>query len=359
MHTLLTIITFILILAVLVLAHEFGHFIVAKKSGMEVEEFGFGFPPRLWGRRKGGTLYSINLIPIGGFVKIVGENNDSESNPKSFINKSFLARFGTLIAGVVMNFILAWVLFAVGFGIGLPTVVQQGEQLPAHAQLHSEKITVLQVVKDSPAAASGLREGDSIAALDGNHFSNIQDLIAYIHSHIGKSVAVQLQRGSEQLNVEVYARPNAPADQGAMGIALGEVGRLSFPWYLTPVVGFKATIQVIQQTAVGFYEIFAHGKGVADLGGPVKIASLTGQAAQLGIVYVLQFAAFLSVNLGILNIIPFPALDGGRILFLVIEKVRGKRNNEVVERWFNTIGFALLILLILFVTVKDVTGLMR
>ncbi len=353
----IAILTFIIILAVLVLAHEFGHFIMAKRAGMQVLEFGFGFPPRLSSVKKGDTRYSINLIPLGGFVKILGENNEAAADPRSFINKSFWQRFLTLVAGVVMNFILAWVLFSIGFMIGLPTVVAQGQALPAHALLRSEAITILDVAAGSPAQKAGMLQGDKIVSIDSKQFSAIQPMIDYVHAQAGKNVSLQIKRGSATIEATALSRPDPPKDQGAIGIALGEVGNLSYPWYLAPLAGLKATGEVIAGTASAFYHLIFQGQGIASLGGPVKIASLTGQVSRLGFAYILQFAAFLSVNLGILNIVPFPALDGGRVLFLVIEKVRGKRNNEKVEQWFNTAGFALLMILILFITARDIKGL--
>ena len=168
---------------------------------------------------------------------------------------------------------------------------------------------------------------------------------------------MHLKRGKEELDVKVTPRVNPPPDQGAVGIQLGEVGNVSFPVYIAPGVALKATWQVMSGTASAFYHLIFKGQGVSSLGGPVKIAQLTGQVTKLGIAYILQFAAVLSVNLGVLNLVPFPALDGGRILFLIIEKVRRKRNNALVERWFNTIGFILLMGLILLITIKDVRGL--
>ncbi len=359
MHILLTIIIFVIILALLVLVHEFGHFIVAKKSGMQVEEFGFGFPPRLFSVRKGETVYSVNAVPLGGFVKIMGENNEGAENPRSFINKGFWPRLLTLIAGVAMNFILAWVLFSIGFGLGLPTVIAPGDQIPAHARISAEHLTVLDVSKGSPAEQAGLQQGDEIISYDSNPAKDADAMISYIQSKAGHTVNFDFQRGSENFTKDIFSRPSPPPDQGSVGIAFGTVGRLSFPWYLTPVVGIKATWQVISETAVAFYQLVAAGQGLSSLGGPVKIASLTGQVTQLGFVYVLQFAAFLSVNLGIINIIPFPALDGGRVLFLLIEKARRKRNNQKIEQWANSIGFALLIALIVVITFRDVGSLIH
>jgi regulator of sigma E protease len=343
----------------LVLVHEFGHFIVAKKSGMQVDEFGFGFPPRLFGIKKGGTLYSVNLLPLGGFVKIAGENNEDYENPKSFVNKSFFARFFTLAAGVIMNFLLACVLLTIGFGIGLPTEVPQGLTLPARATIKESSLTIVEVVKDSPAAKAGLLEGDMIAAIDGKPFANVDDLITYVKSRAGNNLDFEIKRGSEDFHKQVFSRTDPPSGQGAIGIAPAMVGRISFPWYYAPVVGFNASVRLVENTFSGFYHLFVKGEGFGSVGGPVKIASMTGQVAKLGFPYLIQFAALLSINLAVLNIIPFPALDGGRILFLVIEKIRGKKNNQKIEQWFNTAGFALLLLLIIFITVRDVTGLIH
>ncbi len=354
------VIVFVIILGLLVLVHEFGHFIVAKKSGMLVEEFGFGFPPRLFSFKKGETRYSVNLIPLGGFVKILGENNKDVENPRSFVNKSFLARFSTLVAGVLMNFVLAWVLFSVGFGIGLPTVVQSGETIPAHGRLRSEAVTILEVSKNSPAEKAGLRAGDNILAADQvvvNGEQSLDQFVEYVKSRAGSEVSMHLRRGDEELYLTLIPRKDPPPEEGAIGIALGNVGKLSYPWYLAPVKGLSATGNVISGTAVAFWNLIVHGEGVSSVGGPVKIASLTGQVSKLGLAYIMQFAAFLSVNLGILNIVPFPALDGGRVLFLIIEKIRRKRNNEAFEQYANAIGFGLLILLILIITARDIKGL--
>ncbi len=386
MHFLISAIVFIIILALLVLAHEFGHFIVAKKSGMEVKEFGFGFPPRIFGIKKGETTYSVNWLPLGGFVKITGEdgeeadlsaganaadsanagdaanvaNRATTGNPRSFVNKGFWARFGTLIAGVVMNVILAWFLFSIGFMFGLPTAVVPGEQLPAHAYVRSQSISILDTSAGSPAANAGLQTGDKILLVDGRQFADLDSLVNFVHAQEGKTVDLEISRGNRSMDFKVLARQNPPAGQGSLGVDLGYVGLLYFhPWYYSFYEGIGATWQVVQETANGIYQIFVSHQGLGAIGGPVKIASLTGQVTTLGIAYIINFTALLSVNLAILNVIPFPALDGGRILFLLIEKIRGKKNNRQVEQWFNMIGFAILILLIVLVSIRDVGTLIK
>jgi regulator of sigma E protease len=351
------IIVFIAILALLVLVHEFGHYWVAKKSGMKVEEFGFGFPPRLFGIKRGETLYSVNLLPLGGFVKIVGENNDNADDPRSFGNRPFMGRLLTLIAGVVMNFVLACILLAIGFGIGLPTVVESDSQVPKFGSLSEAKIAVLQISPESPAATAGLKEGDQVKKIDGNEFSEISPAIEHIKSKAGQNIAVEVLRGDETVKLDIASRANPPEGEGALGVALGKVGELTFPWWYTPVVGVKAAWHITTLTVDAFVDLIFKGQGVESLGGPVKIAVLTGQVAKLGIAYLIQFTAFLSVNLAVLNILPFPALDGGRVLFLIIEKIRGKKNNPKIEQVFNAVGFALLLLLIVWITARDVISL--
>ena len=392
-----TILIFIVILALLVLVHEFGHFIVAKKSGMTVEEFGFGFPPRVlgikkidgkwkmvWGNPKqkassmpsemlspalqekkqaNSTIYSINLIPLGGFVRILGENNEDENNPGSFINKSFAKRFLTLVAGVVMNVILAWVIFSIGYIAGLPTAIDSVNNIPAHTHFSNPQIAILDVSSGLPADKAGVKPNDIILSIDGQKFTDVPSIQSYVKGHSSQSVNFLVKRGSKQVELKVTPDPNPPAGQGPTGVGLALVGRLQYPWYSAIWEGLKSAIGGLGQIFKGLGHLLLgllksiFGIGHADLsslGGPVKIAKLTGQVAGLGFIYLLQFTAFLSLNLAALNILPFPALDGGRVLFLVIEKIRGKRNNQKMEQIVNTAGFVFLLLLMVAVTVNDI-----
>jgi regulator of sigma E protease len=379
----ITILIFIVILGILVFVHEFGHFIVAKKSGMTVEEFGFGFPPRLIGIKKVGgkwkvigtknrqllnqngnqagqapaddrTVYSINSIPLGGFVRILGENNENEDQPGSFINKGFWPRFFTLIAGVVMNVILAWVIFSAGYMIGLPVAINSLADVPAHATLTHPETAVLDVVKNLPADKAGIKPNDIILSLDGKSFNAVDDFQKYINTHQGQPITFQVQRGSEHLNIPITPDVNPAQGQGATGIQISLLGRLKYPWYMAIWEGGVATVTGIVGIVYGLYSLFAQHMGFSSLGGPIQIARLTGQVTGLGFVFLMQFTAFLSLNLAVLNILPFPALDGGRVLFLIIEKVRRKRNNQKIEQIVNTAGFVFLILLMIAVTVHDI-----
>ena len=369
----LTIIIFIIILGLLVFVHEFGHFIVAKKSGMVVEEFGFGFPPRIagikkvdgkwkwvWGRKRiqnentSDTIYSINAIPLGGFVRILGENNEHENHPGSFINKGFWPRFFTLIAGVLMNVVLAWALISVGYMIGLPVAVDSPSEIPAHATFSQPQIAILDVAKDLPADKSGIKPNDIILGIDGQSFSEVPDIQKYVKEHAGKSVSFQVKRGNQELSLAVTPNPNPGPDEGPTGIILSLVGKLKYPIHYAIWEGGKTTLNALYGIVSGLYQLFSGHLGFASLGGPVKIAKLTGEVADLGLIYLLQFTAFLSLNLAMLNILPFPALDGGRVVFLFIEKIRGKKNDQKVEQVVNTVGFVFLLLLMLVVTVNDI-----
>jgi len=408
----ITILIFIVILGILVFVHELGHFIVAKKSGMQVEEFGFGFPPRIAGIQKvngkwrwvwafrlknnlsapsghlpsggensvsvhdtgktaeppspseeragerlqssEGTIYSINAIPLGGFVRILGENNENEDHPGSFINKGFWPRFFTLVAGVTMNIILAWVIFSAGYMIGLPVSINSLADVPARATLTNPQTAVLDVVKNLPADKAGLKANDIILSLDNKTFNSVDLFQQYVNSHQGQVINFQVQRGQEHLNLQITPNLNPAPGQGATGIEISLLGRLKYPWYTAIWQGGIATFSGLAGIVYGLYSLFAQHMGFSSLGGPVQIAKLTGQVAGLGFVFLMQFTAFLSLNLAVLNILPFPALDGGRVLFLLIETVRRKRNNQKVEQYFNTAGFVFLILLMVAVTIHDI-----
>ncbi len=374
MSTIITILIFIIILGLLVFVHEAGHFLVGKKSGMKIDEFGFGFPPRLFGIQKqnskwkiiwGGkttvdpetTVYSINWIPLGGFVRIVGENNEDAQDPRSFVNKPFLPRLLTLLAGVVMNVILAWVLISAAYVHGLPVAVDDPATLGATAHFTNPRIAIVDISPDSPAAKAGLAANDIIKTVDGQKFSKVADLQQYVGAHKGSVIQFDVDRFNVDKVLSVQSNANPPAGSGPTGIALAGIGNVSYPFYTAFIEGAKAAGYQLYAIVHGLYQLFASGAGFSSLGGPVKIAQLTGQVARVGFVSLMQFTAFLSLNLAVLNVLPIPALDGGRVLFLIIEKIRGKRNNAKLEQWANTAGFLALILLMLAVTLKDVSGL--
>jgi regulator of sigma E protease len=412
----LTVILFILVLSLLVFFHELGHFITAKKLGMKVDEFGFGFPPRffglvrekveekqlvneteevtiisspltslskgegkiitdviqdvvevkaktkwkfIWGSKEQHpeqTIYSINWIPLGGFVKIHGEAGDLKNDPRSFSNRPVWQRFIVLVAGVFMNFVFAAALLSVGFAIGLPSSVD--DSISPSAKLSNEKIQIMTIAPGSAAESVGLQVGDEVLSLDDKIFTTAESARDYIKGRGEESIKFLLQRGEEKISITATAQALPSTNEVMVGVGLIKTALISFPWYLAVVKGFEATIVFSWEVILAFgnllWNLIVHHSVSVDLAGPVGIAVMTGQAAAMGIIYLIQFAAILSINLAVINILPFPALDGGRLLFLIVEKIRGRAANEKFETTVHNLGFVLLLLLVAMVTFNDV-----
>lgn len=350
-----TIIIFTAVLSLLVFVHEFGHFITAKRAGIRVDEFGFGFPPRAFGVKRGQTIYSINWIPLGGFVKIKGEAGEFSRDKDSFANKSAWTRGLVLTAGVIMNVLLAWFLLSVGYVIGMPQVI---EDLSPYAKVADRKVQIVSVLKDSPAQRAGLEAGDAVVAIGGVAVAQPDDLRTFTANREGQTVRVTLRRKEETLDKDVTLALIKETGKPGMGVALVSTGFVSYPLWLAPVQGGVATWAFTKEIFGAFFgliaDLFRQQKVSVEFSGPVGIAILTSEVAKLGLRYLLQFTALLSLNLAVINILPIPALDGGRMLFLVIERLRGHAVSRKIETMAHNIGFALLMLLVLFVTFHDV-----
>lgn len=372
---LLTIIVFILILGVLIFVHEMGHFLVAIRNGIKADEFGFGFPPRIFGFVKneksgkykfilGGkevksknTIYSLNWIPLGGFVKIKGEDGEGKNKPDSFAGKSAWTRIKVLAAGVIMNFFLAWVLLSVTLMIGAPQAIDDNESAK------ESKVQISQIVPGTPAESMGLKIGDEIYEAgnaeqkDWMEIKTTGEMQALASKNKGQEIILKIKRGQENLELKGIPRIKYPENQGPLGISLARTTIISYSWYESIWMGLKAvfnlTLAIFAAIFGIFKSLFLGGGMPIDVAGPVGIAVLTKQVTALGLVYILQFTAILSINLGIINGLPFPALDGGRILFILIEKVKGSQISQKVEQTFHTIGFFLLITLMVVVTFRD------
>lgn len=357
---LLIIIVFILILGLLVFVHEFGHFIMAKKAGAKVEEFGFGFPPRIFGVKKGETLYSLNLIPLGGFVKIYGEDGQDRKDPRSFSSKKIRTRAVILVAGVSFNALLTIVLLFFGYSVGFPSVVTDENRSNAR----DLKVQIIEIVVGSPANKAGLAQGDAILRLKFNDSSivvgNIKEVQKFIGEHKGQNITITAQREGKEFDISLTPRLNPPKGEGEIGIAMAETGIISYPWYKSLWQAISSTFYFAGFIAFTIFKLIKDlitsggSEILAGISGPVGIAAMTGQAARLGFVYVLQLAAILSITLAVINVLPFPALDGGRLLFLGIEKIKGKPINQKIEKIIHNIGFFALIILMILVTVRDV-----
>lgn len=370
----------------MVLAHELGHFLLAKRNGIGAEEFGFGFPPRIvgiykdekgrrkivWGnrsiekiiRKEDETVYSLNLIPIGGFVKITGEDGPSadeagqdKKNPKSFAGKNIWTRFKILFAGVGMNFLLGIFLLAAAFQIGLPEAVEDS------FNSNQTKIQITQIAKNSPAQKLGLKMGDELIAIITENkeqvITSTQQFQEVISQNAGKEVTLKIKHFNEEALLEktVNIRQEAPEGEGLLGVVLvktifKQYGFFESFWIAVQTV-FSLVLTILAFLGDLIISIFTEKPVSADIAGPIGIAVLTGQVAQLGLAYILQFAALLSVNLAIINLLPFPALDGGRIIFLLIEKIKGSPVSQKAEGIIHTAGFFFLISLMILITVKD------
>lgn len=367
------IIIFLIVLSVLVFAHEFGHFWVARKLGVKAEEFGFGFPPRLLGvyRDKEGkkrivrgnkevkdasdTIFSVNLIPLGGFVKIKGEDGTEKEDPDSFANKKIWKRVSILSAGVIMNVILAMVLFSIGFMIGLPQAV---DGIGDRATVKEEHIQVSQVLPDSPAEKAEIKAGDIVLGVNGESFNKAEELDEFTSDKQDQELSYRIKRGDEEMTKEVTPLQLEESDDVGIGVGIVTTGLVQYPWYLAVWEGIKTTILLIGAIIIalaGLVKGLIVGESVGgEVGGPVMIASLTGQFAEMGFVYLLQFTSLLSINLAIINFLPIPALDGGRVIFLLVEKIKGSPVRKEVETAIHNFGFLLLILLILVITFNDI-----
>lgn len=359
-----TVILFLLVLSVLVLAHEWGHFITARKLGVKVEEFGLGYPPRVfsWLSKKTGIRWSLNAIPIGGFVKMLGENGDEcPRDPESFCAQSKKVRFTILFAGVFMNMIAAAVFFTIALGFGVSAIV---EDYSGSAVIDDRALEITQILESSPAQTAGLEVGDKVLLINGQEFENGASAREYLFT-LGENAVVDFSiiREGQDVSISVVPSYVEEIDHIGLGIALYETGVVHYKWYMIPIEGIRLTAWYTKMICLGLLGMIVSavsGNGLgADVSGPVGIAVMTGQAAQMGFVYLLQFGAILSINLAILNILPIPALDGGRILFLIIEAISGRPVNGKVEAIIHNVGFLLLMLLVLVVTYKDVLGLFK
>ncbi|NCO80262.1 RIP metalloprotease RseP [bacterium] len=371
----LTIVIVFISLIGLIVLHELGHFILAKKFGVKVEEFGVFLPPRLFGKKIGETTYSLNLLPLGAFVKLYGEDathpppsEEKIEASRTFQGKPIWQRVLIVLGGVVSFWLISVVLLSIVFGIGAPQAISDEEN---HTLLNP-KVQIVAIVPGSPAQIAGIKIGDTIKQFSislpqemGVQFSidKVKEVQELTEKYKGKEITLTIERGKEVFDVSLVPRVSPPEGEGAMGVALARMIEKSYPWEEAPVKGIEATFNLTKGVIVGISQVFGNliqGKGLppgAEVMGPVGIGKLMTQIAQMGINYYLQFVAIISVYLAIFNILPIPALDGGKLLFLGIEKVRRKPVSQKVEQNITAVFFALLITLMIWVTIKDITRL--
>jgi regulator of sigma E protease len=354
-----TVIIFILIFSILIIGHELGHFWAARRAGVKVEEFGMGIPPRIWGKVKNGVLWSINWIPFGGFVRVKGEGGDNEDAKDSLMSKGYGARALFITAGVLMNFAIAFVGLMVGFWMGMPPLATDVSSYVSNPDQVISQVLILQVDEDSPADIAGVLAGDIILNVNEQAVKTAEDLQLAINAVV--SPRLTINRAGEELTLDVGTVTNE--GRRVIGVFADElVESVSYTWWKVPYFALLELWRLIVAIAVAIVGILVGLVTSASLpdtiAGPVGIAKLTAQAIQLGFLSVLQFVIFLSVNLGLINIVPFPALDGGRLAFLIVEIFRkGKKVTPTIENAIHSIGFLLLLAFIFAVTYKDIVKL--
>jgi regulator of sigma E protease len=367
----LTTITFILVISVLIIIHELGHFLAAKLMKIKIEEFGLGIPPRLFTLWDDGeTKYTLNALPIGGFVKLYGEdesngdpnNNQSKGTPDkehSFFYKSKLSRAFVLTAGVIMNYLLAVILLMI-------VIIQLGDA-SVITQLKIES-----VAPQSPAEIVGLQSNDLVTGYklaegtgDYIEFKATKDFSEFIKSANGNPVELLVRRSDANGNLRdekivVTPRVNPPAGEGALGVVISEFSEVKYdkvPLYRAPILAVQQSVDLTKSMVEGLGrmagDLFQKGEVPQDVAGPLGIAKITGEVVQRGFYQLLQFMALISLNLAVINILPFPALDGGRLLFVILEFILGKRVSPRVEQISHSVGMVVLLLLVAVITFYD------
>lgn len=348
-----TTLVFLIMLGILIFVHELGHFIAARMSGMKVEEFAFGFPPRLWSKKYKGTRYAINLFPIGGYVKILGEDGDNKDKD-AFGNKAIRSRVFVIVAGVFMNFVLGFVAMMILFWAGLLPLVNSFERYNGKIIEGSGGLYIESIQKDSLAQKYDFKIGDTIAKVGDITNPRVDDLRDQVAKNKGGKLPIELKRDDQKIDKEVEI-----GDNSIIGVGLIEkIFHVSYTWWKVPYYAFAETGRTIAAATIAILSFFKNlivsHTVPSDVVGPVGLFGITSVAIKLGFGYVLTLLILLTINLGIINILPFPALDGGRLVFLVVEKIRGRKVAESVEGTIHMIGFWLLIALMILVAVRDV-----
>ncbi len=340
----------ILAFSALIIIHEFGHFVIAKISGVWVEEFGMGLPPRIFGKKIGETLYSLNWLPIGGFVKLHGETSSDEVvyPERAFTNKKPLTKIAITIAGIVMNFILAIACFAIVYSfVGIPEVKVTGTSL------------------NSPAQTAGIKKGDTFKKVNGNIILSVADLQTEISKVKGKKTEIEIIRDAKNINFQVVPRTNPPQDEGSLGVMISDETFFPPVWQRPFVASFYASLQTYNLGKAIIFGLgsaaqsVGHGQAPKGLTGVVGIIALFISFAKIGILPLINLVGVISVNLAIINIIPFPPLDGSRIALTIVEWITKKKMTAKLEEKVYLVGFVVLIGLTILITTHELPALIK
>ena len=352
----LVIIGVLIIFTILVVAHEFGHFYAARREGVTVEEFGVGFPPRIFSRRKGKTLYSINLFPIGGFVRLKGEDG-SEKGKGSFASLTFWPKTRIIMAGVVVNLLIAYLIFTFLLIIGIPPL---GQDLPSFgpvkpSQSGESSLTVFGVTKDGSASKGGIAQGDNIISIDNKPLEDNAQLRAYTIENKGKEVTIVISRNGQESNKTVML--GSDEKTGVLGVSAEKIQLTSYAWWAAPFAALVLMVQFVLATLAAFGNLiiglFARREVSQQVSGPIGIVSVFSQIVNFGPRFVLLFVASISLSLAVINALPLPALDGGRQFVLILQKL-GLKVTPERENLYHLVGFVALISLMIIISISDI-----
>lgn len=338
------------ILIALIYIHELGHFLAARAVGIKVEEFGFGIPPRLFGIERGGVLYSINWLPFGGFVRMLGEDSSSD-DPASFNQKRPWQRAFVTVAGATMNFLFAVILLTIiAVGFGRPVASGQAE--------------IASVVAGSPAAAAGWQPGDTILSVAATPVARYDQLSSMMREHRGATVEVEIKRGNDVIRTTVAPRENPPPGEGATGVVIAPqvTYQPTSIWEAVPnsiMTAARMSWSMLEGLGTLLTWVVDQRVNIGPITGPIGMGQLVGEAVTRSPlptwVTVLNLTALLSLNLFLINLLPLPALDGGRLLFILIELLRGRRVHPDREGMIHFVGLVVLLALIMVISVFDIT----
>ena len=371
MNIIISILVFIVVLMIIVLVHEFGHFFSAKRFGIRVDEFGFGFPPKIASFKKGETEYSLNALPFGGFVRIYGQGMDETEvlkgnftnetqkidpdSSRSFENKPKWQQAIVLMAGIFANFMLAWILIISLYTAGTHIIFD--DTLPSR-YMQDAHLVVAGVSAETPASEAKLQVGDIISNLyfpdqsKNLSFVTPEKLIDFIQNSGGKPIDFNIIRNGKSMVIEVT--PKKQKSNFFIGISPSFEGYIKLPFFSAIIQGFHSSFAIVKETIVGIGKLFIGKESLDSISGPVGMVGIVGSALKIGFQYLIVFTALISISLAVINLVPFPALDGGRLLFVLIEKIKGSRLNAKFANYANMIGFGILILLMIVITLHDI-----
>lgn len=360
----MSVIIFLFSLTILVFVHELGHFLSAKFFGIRVDEFAIGFPPRLLSKKIGETVYSVNLIPFGGYVKIWGEDIEENvvlNEEEKKRNLSYASKWKqavVLLSGITFNIVFAWILISISLNLGLFSVQKENSLI----KIDNPSIMIISILDGSPAEKAGLKVGDKILAIDSQEIKTVKEVQDIISSQ--EKNVFYFERLGERYNKEIIAEDGFVEGKKAVGISMEAVGVAKYGFFESFYYGAKLIFTELINITIGLknfiINIFSSGRQAFNsVSGPVGLAKMSGEAMTFGVSYFLSFVSFISLNLAIINLVPFPALDGGRVFFLIIESIIRRKIKPIIFNSLNGVGFLLLMALMVAITIKDVVALFK